>query len=113
MSQHFAKRIVFKEGTDERPIDLIFAFSIHDILRDSEDVKMKNSKIEILQYINNSVSYRTYKQGKLETAVGSLQSVNKNDNTVMIKSKKNSMIKRLVLEIRSLKNFEVERSKNE
>uniref|UniRef100_A0A0K0EVQ7 Reverse transcriptase n=1 Tax=Strongyloides venezuelensis TaxID=75913 RepID=A0A0K0EVQ7_STRVS len=35
-------------STDKRPRDLIFAFSIHSILRDSEDVKLKNLKIATL-----------------------------------------------------------------
>uniref|UniRef100_A0A0K0FEH3 Reverse transcriptase n=1 Tax=Strongyloides venezuelensis TaxID=75913 RepID=A0A0K0FEH3_STRVS len=32
-------------STDERPIDLIFVFSIHGILRDPNDVELKNPKI--------------------------------------------------------------------
>uniref|UniRef100_A0A0K0FTA6 Uncharacterized protein n=1 Tax=Strongyloides venezuelensis TaxID=75913 RepID=A0A0K0FTA6_STRVS len=35
-------------STDKRPRDLIFAFSIYSILRDSEDVKLKNLKIATL-----------------------------------------------------------------
>uniref|UniRef100_A0A0N5C5V0 Integrase catalytic domain-containing protein n=1 Tax=Strongyloides papillosus TaxID=174720 RepID=A0A0N5C5V0_STREA len=84
-------------STGERPRDLIFAFSTH---------------LETLQYVNNPVAYRIYKQGKPETAVGILQSVNENDDTVMIKSKENSMIKRPVLKIRPLENFKGGRSKN-
>uniref|UniRef100_A0A0N5BJI2 Integrase catalytic domain-containing protein n=1 Tax=Strongyloides papillosus TaxID=174720 RepID=A0A0N5BJI2_STREA len=99
-------------GTDERPRDLIFAFSTHGISRDSEDIKLKNLKLETLQYVNNPVAYRIYKQGKPETAVGILQSVNENDDTVMIKSKEYSMIKRPVLKIRPLENFKGGRSKN-
>uniref|UniRef100_A0A0K0FTB0 Uncharacterized protein n=1 Tax=Strongyloides venezuelensis TaxID=75913 RepID=A0A0K0FTB0_STRVS len=81
-------------STDERARDLIFAFSTHSTSRDSEDVNLNNLKIETLQYVNNPVAYRIYRQGKPETAVDILQSVNKNDDTVMIMLKKNSMIKR-------------------
>ena len=99
-------------STGERPRDLIFVFSTHGISRDPEDIKLKNLKLETLQYVNNPVAYRIYKQGKPETAVGILQSVNENDDTVMIKSKENSMIKRPVLKIRPLENFKGGRSKN-
>uniref|UniRef100_A0A0N5BC97 Integrase catalytic domain-containing protein n=1 Tax=Strongyloides papillosus TaxID=174720 RepID=A0A0N5BC97_STREA len=99
-------------STGERPRDLIFAFSTHGISRDPEDIKLKNLKLETLQYVNNPVAYRIYKQGKPETAVGILQSVNENDDTVMIKSKENSMIKRPVLKIRPLEIFKGGRSKN-
>uniref|UniRef100_A0A0K0F040 VWFA domain-containing protein n=1 Tax=Strongyloides venezuelensis TaxID=75913 RepID=A0A0K0F040_STRVS len=113
MSQHFAEAIVFKESTGERPRDLIFAFSTDGISRDPDDITLKNLKIETLQYVKNSLAYRIYKQGKLKTAVDILQSFYKNDDTVTIKSKENSIIKRVALKIRLLGNFEELISKNE
>uniref|UniRef100_A0A0K0FIL3 Integrase catalytic domain-containing protein n=1 Tax=Strongyloides venezuelensis TaxID=75913 RepID=A0A0K0FIL3_STRVS len=88
--------------TGERPRDLIFVFSIHSTSRDSEDMTLKNLKIETLQYINDPAAYKIYKQGKPETAISILQSVNENDGTVKIKSKKSLMIKKPVLKIKPL-----------
>uniref|UniRef100_A0A0K0FQ31 RT_RNaseH domain-containing protein n=1 Tax=Strongyloides venezuelensis TaxID=75913 RepID=A0A0K0FQ31_STRVS len=71
------------------------------------------NQLDCLINTNRVNNFKIYKQGKPETAVGILQSVNKNNDTVMIKSKENSMIKRSVLKIRPLENFEEGRSKNE